>query len=181
MKKEIEAKILEIDPRRVTSDLERIGAVPSFEGTIKAYSFDYSDEKIRKEGSRLRLREKNSIVSVETIVELTYKKPVSKNGVKIVDEYEIKVDSLEETKRILELLGLVQYKSEEKLRISYKLPDASFEIDTFPNIPPFLEIEANSVELVKAYALKLGFKEEDLKPWSGNEVIRYYERLRKKS
>lgn len=52
----------------------------------------------------------------------------------------------------------------------------SFEIDTFKE-SPYLEIESNTKEKVRALVKKLGYEMKDAKPWSSRQVIEYYEKI----
>ena len=47
-------------------------------------------------------------------------------------------------------------------------------------IPEFLEIEAESTDLIHKFAVLLGFKEKDCLPWSTTELIRHYSSRKEK-
>lgn len=166
---EIEVKILEIDKIKVIEKLESLGAKKCFEGRVNASFFDFSDKKLEKNNSFLRLRDK------ENFSELTLKKSISKDTAKIMDETEIVVDNFKNAKKILESLGLVESKKKaNKKRISYSLNDVHFEIDSLENYPTYLEIEAPDLEKLKIAVEKMGFSMKDTKPWSMKEVREYY-------
>ena len=61
-------------------------------------------------------------------------------------------------------------RSYQKHRISYELNGVKFEIDTYPNIPTFLEIEAPSEEIIQDYVQRLGFTMDDAKPFSFGDI-----------
>ena len=166
---EIEVKFLEVDKGAIIKKLESLGAKKVFEGEVDASFYDFPDSRLKKDGSLLRLRTKGENA------ELTFKKKISKEEAKIMKELEIKLDDPASMKRILDTIGLVKQKSYVKYRSSYKLGDVSFELDTFPGIPTFLEIEAPSIAEIKVHAEKLGLSMADAKPWGGGEVLRHYE------
>ena len=166
---EIEVKILEINKDKIIKKLESLGAEKCFEGKVNASFFDFKDKRLKKENSFLRLRDK------EKFSELTLKKKISKDEAKIMDETEIVVDNFANAKKILESLGLVESEIKmNKKRLSYKLGDVHFEIDSLENLPSYLEIEAPDLEKLKDAVEKLGFSMNDAKPWSMKDVKEYY-------
>ncbi len=171
---EIEVKILDIDKNKVIKQLESLGAKKVFEGKIHVLFFDFPNKKLEKESSFLRLRNK------ENFSELTFKKSISEEKAKIVEETEIVCDNFENAKKILKNLGLVELKiSADKYRISYSLDGVHFEIDNLENFPTYLEIEAPDLAQLQKAVEKLGFSMKDAKPWSGKEVKEHYEKKNK--
>ncbi|MGQ4614604.1 hypothetical protein [Nocardia sp. R7R-8] len=63
--------------------------------------------------------------------------------------------------------------SQEAKRISFDLDGAQLEIDTWPQIPPYLEIEAATKHEVIRIAELLGYTEADL---TGENTIKIYAR-----
>ena len=165
---EIEVKILEVDKMEVIERLRGLGARKIFDGDVITTYFDFEDRRLAKEGKILRLRKKGDQV------ELTYKKEISKAKAKIMEEYEIIVDRMDAVVKILEMLGLKEFHKSIKHRISYTKNNIHFEIDTYPDIPAFLEVEAPNLEKLKEYVNKLGFSMNEAKPWSIKDVLEYY-------
>jgi adenylate cyclase class 2 len=145
-----------------------LGAKKVFDGKTISYIFDFPDNKLKNNSELLRLRKEGDKIR------LTYKKMLSRDKFKEMEETEIFVSNLENIKQILTKIGLEEKKSFSKKRISFKLKGYSFEIDTYEGIPPFLEIEAESHEKVVEMAEKLGFKKEQLKPWIGPQLVKFY-------
>lgn len=172
---EIEVKILGIDTPYIKQKLESWGAKKVFEGEVNASYFDFSNGRLKDHNIFLRLRKKGPTV------ELTLKEKVEQEEAKIMRECEVNVTNFEAMQKILYGLGLREIKVAKKHRISYLLDEAHFELDTFPGAPTFLEIEAPTIELVREYVQKLGFSMQDAKPWSGGDVLRYYEKSKKKN
>jgi adenylate cyclase, class 2 len=71
------------------------------------------------------------------------------------------------------ILGFTAKSYQENSRISYMLDGAHLEIDTWPQIPPYLEIEAESTSEVIRIAELLGYAEEEL---TGENTIKIYAR-----
>lgn len=168
---EIEVKILEIDKESVISRLEYLGATKVFEGVISARHYDFDDKSLTRNGGFLRLRSKGDSA------ELTFKDKKGKGKAKVAKETETRVSSFKSMDKILTKLGMYPVVAYKKHRVSYQLGDAHLELDTYPGVPTFLEIEAPSYKKVKSVAKKLGFSEEELKPWSGKDVLKYYGKL----
>ncbi len=167
---EIEVKILEINKDVICSKLEALGATKTFEGEMEIYYYDFSDLSLDRQGKMLRLRSKGKKA------ELTFKEKISKVKVKQANETEVIVDNIKKMQRILEKIPLKIIKKSFKKRISYSLEKVHFDLDFYPNIPPLLEIEAPNEKILKEYVEKLGFTMKDTKPWSGKDVMKYYEK-----
>lgn len=167
--KEIEIKILEIDVDQVIGKLEGFGAKRVFDGELDVKFYDFPGNLLKDGDKSLRLRKRSDAA------ELTFKHKLSQQGVKIAEEYQVNVDDFEEAQQILKSLGLIEFKNYIKNRISYSLDGASFEIDTLEGCPTFLEIEAPTAEDVENWVTRLGFDMKDAKPWSGSEVLKYYQ------
>ena len=165
---EIEVKILEVDKEEVIRKLKDFGAKEIFEGEIIAIYFDFEGQKLTKGGKLLRLRKMGEKV------ELTFKQMISREKAKIMEEYEVKLTEFDVIKKILNELGLKEFRKVIKHRVSYTLNNIHFELDTFPDIPAFLEIEAPSIEKIREFTHKLGFSIEDTRPWSIWDVLEYY-------
>lgn len=166
--KEIEVKILEIDKGKVLKKINELGAKKVFEGELVAVFYDFADSRLTKEGKRLRVRQKASRV------EMTLKSNITKKIVKLADEYKIELDSLEELNHILSEIGLKEILRFKKHRSSWHLNQIAFEIDTFPGLPPLLEIEAPDLQTIQKYVKIFGYEMKDTKPWSAVEVCQHY-------
>lgn len=139
MHTEIEERILEIDKEKVIKKLEALGATKVGEWYYKRYTYDFTP---KRESEWIRLRTNG----VETT--LTYKNVETRelDGTK---ELEIEVSDFEETNEMLEILGYKHKNYQETKRIRYYLNDVEVDIDTWPMIPTYMELEGPSVEKVK--------------------------------
>ena len=170
--KEIEVKILGVNVKEVIKKIEALGGKKISEGKQDIIILDTKEDKFLKNNELLRLRKNSN----ET--ELAFKKKISKDDVKIMEELEVHVDNFELMRKIFIAIGFKEATRYNKYRISYKLGNVRFELDTYENIPTFLEIEAPDTEKVKEFVGKLGFSMSDAKAWTGKEVIEYYRKRR---
>jgi len=166
--KEIEVKILEINIEEIKAKLKELGAEKIFDGEVISVYYDFSDKRLEKESKILRLRQKDNKVI------LTYKELISQEKAKIMDEYELSVDDFETMKKIFEGIGLSPLYEFNKQRTTYKLNQTHFEIDKYPDIPAFLEIEAPDLETIDEFVSEFGFSREEAKSYSIKDVLEYY-------
>lgn len=157
---EYEMKFLNIDVPALEARLLSIGATRVAEYFYQIALFDYSDLRLNADHSWVRLRSDG----VETT--LAYKQALgvktdtsaSDDGMK---EVEVVVDDFDKTYEIFKSIGFVTKREEEKKRIRYIKGSATFDIDFWPEIPPYIEIEGNSMDEVCASARELGFDPEE--------------------
>lgn len=104
----------------------------------------------------VRLRKSNDKV------ELTVKHIYDKNNDKIqkVKEFEIQVSDLDETNKLLEELGLVRRNYQEKIRYSYVYKSAEIELDIWPNLEPYMEIECDDATVIDEIVSLLEFNDK---------------------
>jgi predicted adenylyl cyclase CyaB len=169
---EIEVKILDISRAAVESRLGELGAELRSDEFLSAIFFDFPNYRLRAVGNLLRLRREGDRNL------LTFKRRIGEEGAKVREENEVMVSDFEVCRRVLVGLGLEETARVEKQRASYSLGGATIAIDRHVGelsfIPEFLEIEAGSVEEVRAVAARLGFAPEALRPWGLAQVIEYY-------
>ncbi len=172
---EIEVKILDIIPSEIKKVLKKIGARKVFEGAIEARFYDFPDGRIKKAGNHLRLRKFG-----KEKIELTFKRLVSRKKYKQNEETDIIVEDFNAMDSLLKSLGLTKVRDYKKKRTRYKAGNFQYEIDKYPKIPAFVEIEVKSSNASKAKkqlekAVRLiGYSMKDTKPWDGFEVSRHY-------
>jgi adenylate cyclase class 2 len=174
---EIEVKILGIKPEAIRQKLNALGAHHHFSGELHALFFDYPDARIKEKGDVLRLRKEGDEII------LAYKKQVSKEGTKIMEEHETAISNFEEIQEILAYLGVKAVKSNRKFREEYVLKNSKIVIDDYKDdmghIPPFIEIESPSEGELYELAALLGFRREDCKSWDTRDLVHYYVDLSK--
>jgi adenylate cyclase class 2 len=159
METEFELRILDIDVDDVKRRLEQIGATCVAERSMRRKVYDFDENP----NAWLRLRETGEKV------ELTIKE-IESETIDGTKELEIEVSDFETTAKILEKLGFTHKSIQENKRVSYRKGDVMFEIDFWPRIPPYLEIEGPSKEAVEAAVKELGFT-LDQTTGMGNQAI----------
>lgn len=169
--KEIEVKILEIDVGEVEKKLKEMGAEKIFDGEMVNIYFDFPEKRLEKEGKILRLRKKGDKVI------LTFKKLITQKKAKVMNEYELEVRDFGLMRKIFKEIGLLPLYEFKKHRKTYELNQIHFEIDKYPDIPVFLEIEAPDLETVYKVIPELGFSKKDVNSYSIKEVLEHYNKL----
>ena len=169
---EIEIKFLDVDSKSLIKKLEKLGAKRIFETLYRRRVFDYPDLKLNQDNSWVRLRDEGDQIT------LAFKQRI-KPGEKgendqSMQESEITVSDFEETTNILLSIGLIEKGYQENERIRYVLDDIEFDIDSWPQIPIYLEIEAKSWEKVEKAAKLLELNFEDKKIFSTTQVYENY-------
>lgn len=145
MAKEIEAKILDIDSVKIRQMLISHGAKKVAKLTKQSrYVFDI-DKNDKSKWIRLRTDGRRTTLTVKII---------KSNDIDGTIEYETEVSDIDSTLKILESLGFKPKSYQENYRELYELDTASISIDYWPRIKPYLEVEAESAELVEAMLKK---------------------------
>lgn len=83
------------------------------------------------------------------------KKLEDRNSIEGTKELEIEVSSFEQTDAILNELGYHSRTYQENRRISYILDDVEIDIDTWPLIPTYVELEGKNKEDIEKLIEKL--------------------------
>lgn len=150
---EIEVKFLEVNPKAIEGKLLALGAKKVYDRIFRDRVFDYPDWRLDNDHSWLRLRDKGDKITLSFKKRLGVEKGKDDGG---MEEVEIKVGDFEKTTVILEKLGMIQKFNEEKRRVHFELDGVDVDIDTWPLMKPYLEIEGGNWEEVKEMAEKLG-------------------------
>jgi len=168
---EIEAKFLNIDPEQIQEKLLEMGATKVGDFFQQWTTFDYPDWRLDKDLAWVRLRDEG-----DNEVSLSYKKRLgsSDRDGTINDagmqEIELKVNDFDKTSAFFEAIGFVIKHSAEKKRIRWVKDDVEFDIDIYPCLEPYIEIETTSWDKIKSSAEALGLNYEDKKIFSANQV-----------
>lgn len=139
-------EILEKDINKIISFLEN----SVVENSFKKFMIN--------ENKWLRLRKSNDKVML-TIKHILEKKNTNFQNVL---ETEIEVSSLEETNLLLESLGMSRRSYQEKIRYSYKYKSAEIEIDIWPLLKPYMEIECDDENVINELIDLLDVKEKEI-------------------
>jgi adenylate cyclase class 2 len=169
--KETEIKILGINEDEVEAKLLELGAEKTFDGLLKVRYLDTSDNEIKNRGELLRIRDFTG-----DFVEICFKSNKrEENGCKVYDEVHLKADDFDEATKMFDKLGFKVSTYYEKKRKVFKLDNAEIVIDKYPEIEPFVEIEAEDSEKIEELINKLDLqdKERSLETINGLLKSRY--------
>lgn len=152
MQTEIEAKFLDINVEEIRGKLKKIGAVLVYpERSMKRKTYDYPDERLKKIGAWIRVRDEG-----EGKVTLSYKQLLDRtlHGTK---EITLDVSDFETMCNFLQTCGFNTKSYQETKREKWVLGDSEITIDTWPWIPTCLEIESPNEEEIHKVSDLLGF------------------------
>lgn len=167
---EIEVKFLNINPEEIQKKLEGIGAEKVGEYFQKWRVFDYPDWRLDKQGAWLRLRDEgDGRVTLSFKQRLGMSDQTGSNDTGM-EEIEAHVNDFDKVVAIFQKLGFIEKHYAEKKRIRWKKDDTEFDIDFYPELEPYLEIETTSWEKIDEMTALLGLKKEDRKIFSANQV-----------
>lgn len=123
----------------------------------------------------VRLRETNGKTTI-TIKHILNEKLQAEYGTKMqpVLETEMEVPSIESGNAILEQLGFSFRNYQEKKRVTYELDNSEIDIDSWPLIPPYAEIEGENDEQIYDIVGKLGLSEKEIVSCNTADVYKKY-------
>lgn len=147
---EIEVKFLEIDKDALIKKLLELGADDKGEELITQEIFHDPEKKWYAEHKFCRIRKTGKGIF------FTYKH-VQADTATGTTEIEFALAQPEKMKAFLEHIGLVMDRSDEKRRHKFMLGEVVVDIDTWPTIPTYVELEGPSEAAIKDAADKLGF------------------------
>ncbi len=151
--KEIECRFLEVDIEKLKGKLADLGAHDEGENLIEETVIYDKDLKWRDDQRFVRIRK------VGDKTRLTYKD----QKVQTVDgtfEIEFEIEDYQKAELLFEKIGLWPYRHQQKKRHAFKLNGVSIDIDSWPMIPPYVELEGESEEDLKKVAKLLGLEWE---------------------
>ena len=122
---------------------------------------------------RLRKTNDNVTITIKHILNSSLKSN-QQNGIQKVIETEVAVSSLEQGNDMLEQLGFAFRNYQEKKRVSYKLGDVEVDIDSWPLIPTYAEIEGETEEQIADTVEKLGLGDKEQVSCNTADVYKRY-------
>jgi adenylate cyclase class 2 len=160
---EIETKILDIDADGIKKKLVELGAQKTRETILRV---DWYRPKGTKEGEDawfLRIRSDS-----EGKYEVTWKAKSDIVGIaRKHKEINFIIPEPEKLADLFEELGLEKYAHQDKERTSFALKDWLFEIDRYPRMPSYLEIEGKNEEHINEAITLLGLEKN--RTWATGE------------
>ena len=164
MHTEYEVRILEIDIEKVKKKLEDIGAKFIFDSLQKRYVYDFKPI-IPNKWIRLRTNGKKTTLTI---------KDITSSKIDGTKELEIVVDDFEKTNLLLNELGYKAKGYQENRRIQYNYNGVEIDIDYWPLIPTYLEIEGNNEKEVYEVLNLLGFNKDDITTFGVEKIYLDY-------
>ena len=165
---EYEVRFLEINKMEIIHKLRDMGAEDLGEDILEEIIF-YGDDwreknmfiRIRKRGNNIRLSYKHhTAMTIDGTI-----------------EHEVVISDIENMCEILKATGLELSRRQQKLRHTFKLPGVTFDIDTWPRIPAYIEIEGENETIIRESAEKLGLDWKDVKYENAGKVLKKFYNL----
>jgi adenylate cyclase class 2 len=165
MNPEHELRILEVDPQAIGEKILKLGGNLVLRRTLqKRYTYNTIPAE-RNKWVRLRTN------GVKTTLAI---KHVTGEGVSDTKELEVEVSDFGMATALMTELGIQAKSYQENYRTLYELKGAEIMVDEWPLIPPYIEVEASSPELVDEIITKLGFSPKQA---TGLDVSSVYEQI----
>jgi len=152
--REIECRFLEIDKEALVKKLHELGATDEGDLLLEETVVYDPELKWRDEQRFVRLRK-----SGDKAV-MTYKEHQT-HTVDGTLEIEFEIGDYQKAELLLEKIGLVPFRHQQKRRHTFHLDGVLVDIDTWPRIPTYVELEGESEQVLRNVAGKLGFNWED--------------------
>ena len=160
---ESEIRILEIDKEKFIQEIEKLGAKKEGEYFYKRCVYDFHPVQ---NGKWIRLRT-NGKETTLTIKEILDNKKI--DGTR---ELEIIVSDFEKTKSILKELGYQPRDTQENKRTRYRYHEMEIDIDTWPHIPTYVEIEGKDKEAVENFLKLISYQQDKLTTLDVDSIYR---------
>lgn len=146
---ETEVRFLDIDKDTLLKKLTALGAKDHGEVLLEEIIFYDPERNWLKQGKVVRLR-KN-----KTKTQLAFKHHKEQTITGAV-EVEFEVGDLDSAALFLEHVGLKAFRCQEKKRHTFTLGDSTVDIDTWPRVPTYVELEGPSEVTLRKLAADLG-------------------------
>jgi adenylate cyclase class 2 len=162
---EIEAKFLDVDHDILRARLKELGATLKQPNRLtKRLVLDFPDRRLHAKDGWVRLRDEGDKIT------LTYKQ-LNTRSLSGMQEVELVVDDFEQAKAFLQAIGLQPRSYQETKRESWVLDEAAIELDEWPWIHPFVEVEAGDEAAIWRTVERLGL--DRAKAYYGSVEIAY--------
>lgn len=123
----------------------------------------------------VRVRQTNGKTTITVKHILNPDMQTTNNGdMQKVLETEMEVPSIEEANSMLEQLGFSFRNYQEKNRITYDVNGVEVDIDSWPLIPTYVEIENDSTELIQSTIKKLGLQNHEVLSCNTTDIYNRY-------
>lgn len=144
--REIEVRFLEVDKEKLIKKLTELGAEDKGENLLKEVIFYDKFLKWQyKEKKFVRIRQTKEGI----FLAFKHNQESTSEGTK---EVEFQIDNFEKAKQFLKEVGLREYRQQEKKRHKFILNNVIVDIDTWPTVPTYVELEGSSEKDLKKVA-----------------------------
>jgi len=165
MSLEIETKVLDIDEVKVIKALKKLGATQIQRTTLIVDWYRPIGTNEGEDKWFLRIRSNS-----DGKHEVTWKSKSDIVGVvRKHKEINFNIEEFEKLSDLFLEIGLEKYAHQEKVRTSFSFKDWRFDIDNYPGMPPFLEIEGTSEKSVNEAIKLLGLGKN--RTWAKGERV----------
>ncbi len=164
---EVEVRFLEIDVDQLKRRLNELGADDKGEELLKETI--YSDEAGEWPAKQTRIRIRTSSQGVK----LAYKEHHADSATGTT-EIEFEIGDAEKCAAFLEKMHVILWRTQEKKRHTFQLRGVTIDIDTWPRVPTYVELEGSSEEDLRDVAKKLGLDWEKVIMENAQRVIEKY-------
>lgn len=150
MKTEYEVRFLEIDKDKILKRLKELGAKEIGNWLQVRKTYDLIQPQ-KNSWLRLRTNGKTTTLTV---------KEINSDKIDGTNETEVIVDDFNEMDKILTKIGLKARNYQENYRQQFQYKNSEIDIDSWPLIPTYLEIEGKNEEIIKEICsdLELDYK-----------------------
>ncbi len=168
--REHEVKILNVDVENLKLKLESIGAKKVYDDVREIIALDTEE--------RLFLSQKDKLIRVTDEGSIKVTMHVDQSNPKIKKAIKFKVSRMKEVLDFFEEMGLKPISKVKAHRTSYELGKIDFDIDEFPSIPPFLEIDQEHIEeegyLLESLLKQLGLENHEMVVMGTEDIHKLY-------
>ena len=155
--KEIEVRFLEVDKEALVKKLISLGAKDRGEVMLEEAIIYGPEDKWLNERRLVRIRKSGESVKV------TYKE-YTEVAIGGASEVEFEVEDFKKAELFFEKIGLPAYRHQQKKRHTLEYNGVTFDIDTWPRVPVYVELEGPSEESLREVAKAVGLD------WTKHEV-----------
>lgn len=165
---ETEVKILNVSYPLLIRKLKKLGATKQGVVYIRDWYVDTSHKTLKKSKKSARLRSYGG-----ENFEITIKTKKKWDGVRVREEQNISVPSLQAGELMLQMFGLEHKRYKEKIRVTYILDGVHFDIDFYDDMPPVLEIEGEAHD-IQHWIRKLRLHKHKKVTWGTKKLFKHY-------
>jgi len=167
---EFEVNFLDIDPAAIEAKLVELGAIKAFDRVFHRAVFDYADLRLDKQAAWVRVRDEGDKTTMSFKQRLGWNADDPHSNDTGMIEEEVVVSDFETACKILRHIGLTDKFFMENRRVQYKLDGVEVDIEYWPMLEPYLEIEADSWVAVDKTIAKLGLDPANKKLFSTTQI-----------